>query len=168
MGGIHGLTGLQESFFVPREARLEFTLRSVETRDRTAQATAPRPSPDGVAQKSPQNAAAIPDDSAATEGEEFVPVGRTGRGPRWIAGHITRDDYPAAAEREGLESIVRALVFIRRDGSVHRVRILKGHTAFHATVLRKLKQARFSPALDRESGRPIAVKLILPIEFRLR
>lgn len=149
------------------QSRLEFSVTSVETRA----ATRRRPVPAAEANKTTRppdesTGAQSSDDQQATE--DFIPVGRAGRGPRWISGHITRADYPPSAEAQGLETIVRALVYINRNGTVFRVRILKGHPEFHETVRRKLEAARFSPAIDAESGRPVAVRLILPIEFRLR
>lgn len=162
----------QENPLDAREARLEFSVRAVQTRPASALRAPSKSHPDSI--RTAQNDAnpKIDSEQDTLNGEpsdqDFIPVGHSGRGPRWISGQITRADYPSIAAREGLEAIVRALVYVRRDGSVYRVKILKGHPAFDETVVRKLKTAVFSPALDRETGRPIAVRLILPIEFRLR
>jgi TonB family protein len=159
---------LQANPLDAHEVRLEFSVAAVRPRT-----TMPPPPARGSHSDSKQTATDAAPESPANSGhsdndDEFLPVRQSGRGPRWIDGHITRADYPTDAAREGLEATVRALVYIRRDGSVYRVRILKGHPAFDATVRRKLAAAVFSPALDRESGRPVAVRMILPIEFRLK
>ncbi len=163
-GAFRGVVYLRENPFDAEEAQLEFTVGLVQ--NRPAQTKSPRRKPNPNAASSSAESAAESD--SAPSGEEYIPVGRTGRGPRWLSGHITRADYPPEAEREGIETTVRALVYIRKDGTVYRVRILKGHSAFHELVLRKLRAALFSPAIDAKSGRPIAVRLIIPIQFKLR
>lgn len=98
---------------------------------------------------------------------DFVPAGLAGTGPRWIQGFITDDDYPPDARRLGLEGQVLLAVFIRDDGSVREVRLVKGaYPALNEVAIEKVRASRFVPARD-VAGNPVPCKLILPIKFEL-
>jgi protein TonB len=98
----------------------------------------------------------------------FVPAGLASSSPRWIEGFITDDDYPADARKLGIEGPVLLAVYIRADGSVRDVRLVKGlYQSLNETAISRVRASRFTPATD-ESGRPVPCKLILPIRFELR
>jgi len=98
---------------------------------------------------------------------DFVPAGLAGSGPRWIEGFITDDDYPPDARKLGIEGSVLLAVFIRIDGTIRDVRLLKGsYEALNKAAITRVRASRFIPAID-ESGRPIPCKLVLPIRFEL-
>jgi len=98
---------------------------------------------------------------------DFVPAGLAGSGPRWIEGFITDDDYPPNARKLGIEGSVLLAVFIRVDGTVRDVRLVKGnYEALNQAALAKVRASRFVPAMD-EAGRPVPCKLVLPIRFEL-
>jgi len=98
----------------------------------------------------------------------FVPAGLASSSPRWIDGFITDEDYPADARKLGIEGPVLLAVYIRVDGTVRDVRLVKGlYKSLNETALARVRASRFTPATD-EAGRPVPCKLILPIRFELR
>jgi len=99
---------------------------------------------------------------------DFVPAGLAGSGPRWVEGFITDDDYPAEARRLGLEGSTLLAVYIRVDGTVRDVRLVKGaYEVLNRVALEKVRSSKFIPAMD-DAGRPVPCKLILPIRFELK
>lgn len=110
--------------------------------------------------------AACPPPCPDTPGD-FVPAGLAGTGPRWVQGFITDNDYPPDARRLGLEGQVLLAVFIRDDGTVRDVRLVKGaYQALNQVALEKVRASRFIPARD-VAGNPVPCKLVLPIKFEL-
>lgn len=98
---------------------------------------------------------------------EWVPAAAASRIPEWIDGMITEEDYPADAKAQGKEGQVVATVFIDDAGKVQEVLILEGSTPeFVPLVTHRLKAARFRPALD-QNDRPLAVRMTIPIVFKL-
>jgi len=88
--------------------------------------------------------------------------------PEWISGMITDADYPQTARKEGVEGSVKAVVLIDSSGNVQKVEIIdSSDPRFAAVVQEKLKTAKFKPALDSQ-GRPINVRMVLPIIFKLQ
>lgn len=99
---------------------------------------------------------------------DFTPATLAASKPRWVAGFITDDDYPKVARQQGQDGAVMLSVFVDATGAVRDVRLLRGsYDALNKAALEKLKVARFEPARD-ERGRPIPVKLLLPIRFELK
>ena len=99
---------------------------------------------------------------------DFVPAGLASSSPRWIEGFITDDDYPADARKLGIEGPVLLAVYIRMDGTVRDVRLVKGiYKSLNDTAINRVRASRFSPATD-DSGKPVPCKMILPIRFELR
>jgi len=99
---------------------------------------------------------------------DFVPAGLASSSPRWIDGFITDDDYPPDARKLGIEGPVLLAVFIRMDGTVRDVRLVKGlYKSLNEAAINRVRSSRFTPATD-ESGRPVPCKLVLPIRFELR
>jgi TonB family protein len=62
---------------------------------------------------------------------------------------------------------VKVDVFIDAQGTVRDVRVISSSdTRFSDVVVRKLKNAKFEPALD-GAGNPMAVHMEMPIVFKL-
>jgi len=120
-----------------------------------------------AAKAEPASDAACPPPCPDRPGD-FVPAGLASSSPRWIEGFITDDDYPADARKLGIEGPVLLAVYIRVDGTVRDVRLLKGiYKSLNDTAINRVRVSRFTPATD-ESGKPIPCKMILPIRFELR
>ena len=99
---------------------------------------------------------------------DWAVVGSTSRRPVWADGWITESDYPQELRAQGREGTVKVEVLIDAEGYVRGVNVISStDPRFTAVVVEKLKKARFDPALD-SSGRPIAVRMAMPIIFELR
>ena len=98
---------------------------------------------------------------------DFVATALTKRPPRWVAGFIEDKDYPKIARKKGQDGKVVVRVFIDAVGAVRDVQLLEGsYPALNDVALQKVREAKFSPALD-DSGNPVPAKLVLPIRFEL-
>ena len=98
---------------------------------------------------------------------DFISTALTKRPPRWVDGFIEEKDYPKVARKRGEDGSVVLRVFIDAAGFVRDVQLLKGsYPILNDTAIRKVRTARFSPALN-DSGQPVPAKLILPIRFEL-
>ncbi len=99
---------------------------------------------------------------------DWIETGSLSRRPVWAEGMIIESDYPQDARRQGKEGRVLAEVFIDAGGKVRDVKIIESNDSrFTALVVEKLTNAKFEPALDK-SGRPSAVRMILPVVFELK
>lgn len=99
---------------------------------------------------------------------DWAAAGSASRRPVWAQGFITEDDYPKETRAQGVEGVVKVDVFIDAEGKVRDVRVIQSdNPRFTDVVVDKLKKARFEPALD-STGRPIAVRMAVPIVFELR
>jgi len=78
-----------------------------------------------------------------------------------------RVQYPAAARAEEIEGRVFVQFWVREDGRVDDLRVVIGlHPLLDAEALRVVREeATFHPA--RQRGKPVAMRMSLPIEFRL-
>lgn len=84
-------------------------------------------------------------------------------------GHISTNDYPPQALREGMEGETRAIITIGTDGRVTDCRIRKssGHALLDTHTCALLVQRFvFDPARDAH-GESIAVQVIQPISWIL-
>jgi TonB family protein len=103
-----------------------------------------------------------------TNPSDWIDSGSLSRRPVWAQGMITEDDYPQDVRQQGKEGSVKVEVLIDAQGTVRDVKILQSNDSrFTELVTEKLKKARFEPALDK-TGRPAAVRMVLPIVFELR
>lgn len=74
--------------------------------------------------------------------------------------------YPKSALRSGRKSRVVAEVFINEKGEVDDVRIAQsGGEEFDAAVIDALKRSEFEPGYM--AGKPVAVKVRIPFNFRV-
>jgi TonB family protein len=119
---------------------------------------------------------AVPEDKSVYEcpppcpqnPSDWADSGSLSRRPVWAQGMITEDDYPQDVRQQGKEGSVKVEVLIDAEGLVRDVKVLQSNDSrFTALVTEKLKKAKFEPALDK-SGRPAAVRMVLPIVFELR
>jgi TonB family protein len=73
--------------------------------------------------------------------------------------------YPEAARRSGTEGLVVLDAVIAPDGSVKQLRTLSGPELLARSATDAVQSWRFEPYLS--SGRPVAVKTTIAVEFRL-
>ncbi len=73
--------------------------------------------------------------------------------------------YPEVAMRAGLEGDVFVAFTVAADGSVRDVRVLRGPDIFRRAAVEAVSQFVFEPAV--QNDRPVAVKMTMPIRFRL-
>jgi len=75
--------------------------------------------------------------------------------------------YPEIVRRAGIEGTAYVEAFINEDGRVARTAIARsaGHAALDSSAANAVAQARFKPGTQR--GRPVKVRLAIPIRFRL-
>lgn len=76
-------------------------------------------------------------------------------------------NYPGAAKREGVEGRVIVEFDVTKSGTAENARIVQGvGSGLDEEALRVVRNARFLPA--QKDGEPVAMKLTLPITFRLK
>ncbi|MCE5299984.1 MAG: TonB family protein [Spirochaetia bacterium] len=98
---------------------------------------------------------------------DWASTASTSKRPVWVEGLITEDDYPQDARAQGREGRVKVEIYIDAQGTVRDVRVIQSSDErFTAVVREKLAGARFEPALDTQ-GRPVAVRMAVPIVFQL-
>ncbi len=74
--------------------------------------------------------------------------------------------YPALAKKAGVEGRVIVEFVVTKSGTVRDARIVRGvGSGLDAEALRAIQNTRFTPA--QKDGQPVAMKLTLPITFRL-
>jgi len=99
---------------------------------------------------------------------DWLAAASASRRPVWVEGMITDADYPQTARKEGVEGIVKAEVLIDSSGIVRNVEIIESSDQrFGSVVEEKLKNARFKPGLDSD-GKPINIRMIIPVVFKLQ
>lgn len=69
------------------------------------------------------------------------------------------------ARRAGLQGQVLVAFIVTREGRVAEPQVLKGPEIFRAAALEAVTQFLFKPAM--QNGRAIAVRMTIPIRFRL-
>lgn len=75
--------------------------------------------------------------------------------------------YPELARKVGIEGRVYVQFIVDKDGSVQSPEIIRGiGGGCDEEALRVIQQAKFQPGLQR--GRPVKVKMTIPIVFRLK
>lgn len=73
--------------------------------------------------------------------------------------------YPEVAMRAGLEGDVFVAFTVGADGSVRDVRVVRGPDIFRKAAVEAVSKFVFEPAV--QNDRPVAVKMTMPIRFRL-
>lgn len=82
---------------------------------------------------------------------------------------LSADDYPARAQRYGLQGWVIAKLNVAADGKVTDCKSINKdlYRGFRDTICRVMRsRARFKPALD-TNGNPVAAPYVLVVQFRL-
>jgi periplasmic protein TonB len=75
--------------------------------------------------------------------------------------------YPDLAIRAGIEGNVTVLAYVNKEGVVVRTELLRGiGGGCDEAAMEAVKQVRFRPAEQR--GKPVNVKVSVPVRFRLR
>jgi protein TonB len=99
-------------------------------------------------------------DAAATEGLTRV--------ARPQGGYQVRPAYPSAARRLGIQGTTLLRVHVLADGRIGDVVVEKsaGHMDLDQSATEAVRQWRFEPA--RRGDEPVAMWVLLPVEFRLR
>lgn len=77
-----------------------------------------------------------------------------------------RPSYPKLAKELGIEAQVFVQFVVNKKGIPEQLKILKGHDLFNENALDAISQYRFRPAMQRDKR--VAVKLVIPIRFRLK
>jgi protein TonB len=95
------------------------------------------------------------------EPDEFIPVERQ---PVLVS--MQRVQYPDIARDAGIDGTVLVRVLVGEDGFVRRALIAESVLGLDEAALAAARDAVFKPALQQE--RPVAVWVVIPIEFRLR
>lgn len=93
--------------------------------------------------------------------ETFIPVEHE---PVLVT--IPSPEYPELAREAGIDGTVLVRVLVGEDGFVHHALILESVMGLDDAALQAARAAVFRPALQQE--RPVAVWIVVPIEFRLR
>jgi periplasmic protein TonB len=83
-------------------------------------------------------------------------------------GYQVRPSYPTSARRAGIQGTTLLGVFVGADGRVGEVVVREsaGHSDLDAAAAEAVKRWRFEPA--RRGSEPVAMWVLLPVEFRLR
>jgi protein TonB len=83
-------------------------------------------------------------------------------------GYQVRPTYPVAARRAGAEGTTMLRVHIRADGAVDEVQVSRsaGHVALDDAAAAAVARWRFEPA--RNGSDPVAVWVLIPVEFRIQ
>jgi periplasmic protein TonB len=86
---------------------------------------------------------------------------------RPLGGYQVKPRYPEAARRRGVEGTVLLKVRVADTGRVETVQVERsaGHLELDQSAAEAVQRWRFEPA--RRSGTPIAVWVLIPVEFRL-
>jgi protein TonB len=127
-------------------------------------APGPRPGPPSPAPRSsaPGEVAALPPSTGPQSLHEAVGSGRLGvvhrPGPR----------YPESARRAGVQGTTLLKVHVLDNGRPVDITVEEsaGHAALDQAALEAVRRWRFEPA--RENGKPVALWVLIPFEFRLR
>ena len=109
----------------------------------------------------PAAVAAVPGDGAGSTGA----ISRYAR-PR--GGYQLRPSYPSSARRQGVQGTTLLRVHVLDDGRVGEIIVQEsaGHPDLDQAAAGAVRQWRFEPA--RRGDEPVAMWVLLPIEFRLR
>ena len=74
-------------------------------------------------------------------------------------------EYPESARKQGIEGTVLVRVLVGEDGQVHDMIVIQSVPVLDESARNAARSAVFKPALKKD--RPVAVWIVVPIEFRL-
>ncbi|WP_147448893.1 energy transducer TonB, partial [Corallococcus terminator] len=80
-----------------------------------------------------------------------------------------KPDYPRRAREDGITGVVMVYVVIGADGRVEPAytRIQRSVPGLDEAAIESVSRWRFSPALGHD-GRPVRVKVVIPVKFALK
>ncbi|RKG99824.1 energy transducer TonB, partial [Corallococcus sp. CA053C] len=80
-----------------------------------------------------------------------------------------KPDYPRRAREDGITGVVMVYVVIGADGRVEPAytRIQRSVPGLDEAAIESVTRWRFSPALGHD-GRPVRVKVVIPVKFALK
>ena len=83
-------------------------------------------------------------------------------------GYQVQPRYPPAARRQGAQGTTVLRVFVAVDGRVAEVSVERtaGHVELDEAAAEAVRRWRFEPA--RSGDTPVAMWVLLPVEFRLK
>lgn len=98
----------------------------------------------------------------------LAPEHRITQPARPRGGYQVRPAYPAAARRAGAEGTTILRAHIRMDGTIDQVQVSRsaGHAVLDEAAAAAVSRWRFEPA--RNGAEPVAVWVLIPVEFRLQ
>jgi periplasmic protein TonB len=87
---------------------------------------------------------------------------------RPLGGYQVLPRYPESARRQGIEGTVLVKALVTEQGRVEQVKVERsaGHTDLDQAALEAVSRWRFEPA--RRGRQPVAVWVLIPVEFTLR
>ncbi len=105
---------------------------------------------------------------AAVPSRESGPVGAVTQSARPQGGYQVRPSYPFTARRLGIQGTALLKVHVLVDGRVGEVVVQDsaGHPDLDQAAADAVRRWRFDPA--RRGGEPVAMWVLLPVEFRLK
>jgi len=132
-----------------------------------SEAAAPGPPVTTLAPSSPTNGAATPPSTTVARTAMAVPDGVT-QFARPQGGYQVRPSYPAAPRRLGIQGTTLLRVHVLADGRIGQVLVEKsgGHPDLDRAASEAVRAWRFDPA--RRGTEPVAMWVLLPVEFRLK
>ena len=139
--------------------------------------TAPRPAPatgsgDGIPlgrpSPSPGSGQTGPGSVASASGRDAGSTGAITQYARPQGGYQVRPGYPATARRLGIQGTTMLRVHVLVDGRVGDVVVQEtaGHPDLDQAAAEAVRRWRFDPA--RRGNDPVAMWVLLPVEFRLK
>jgi periplasmic protein TonB len=117
--------------------------------------------PPAPARPAAPSVAALPSDRTTQAGEITQTAAPRG-------GYQVKPSYPTSARRAGIQGTTLLGVFVAADGRVGDVVVKQsaGHPDLDAAAADAVRRWRFEPA--RRGSEPVAMWVLLPVEFRLR
>jgi len=105
---------------------------------------------------------------AAAPGRDVTSASAVTRYARPQGGYQVRPSYPASARRLGVQGTTLLKVHVLVDGAVGEVVVQEsaGHIDLDQAAADAVRRWRFDPA--RRGNEPVAMWVLLPVEFRLR
>ncbi len=94
--------------------------------------------------------------------------GGLGRTTRPMGGYQVRPRYPEAARQRGIEGTVLLKVWVTEQGRVEAVEVSRsaGYQDLDQAAMEAVRRWRFEPA--RRGREPVAVWVLIPVEFKLQ
>lgn len=94
--------------------------------------------------------------------------GGSGLSARPLGGYQVKPRYPESARRRGIEGTVLLKMRITAQGRVEELQVERsaGHPDLDHSAMEAVQRWRFEPA--RRSGEPVAMWVLIPVEFKLQ